>query len=115
MFYYPDTPAHKEYVAELAKKTGKQFPPSWPITGYIGMQFVHEAVKKAGSTDTEAMIKALEGITIQTPIGPQTIRASDHQANRGQVWGQMGPSDIPGYSAKIMKPAEYIPADKLMD
>ena len=115
VFYYPNTAEHKEYVAELAKKTGKQFAPSWPITGYIGMQFVHEAVKKAGSTDTEAVIKALEGLTINTPIGAQTIRASDHQANRGQVWGPMGPSDIPGYSAKIMKPAEYISADKLMD
>ncbi|PKP85261.1 MAG: ABC transporter substrate-binding protein, partial [Alphaproteobacteria bacterium HGW-Alphaproteobacteria-2] len=72
-------------------------------------------IEKAGSTDTEAVIAALEGLTIQTPIGAQTMRASDHQANRGQVWGEMNPSGDPSYPYKIMNPVEYIPADDLMD
>lgn len=115
VFYYPNTAEHRAYVEELKRRTGKAHPQSWPITGYIGMQFLVEAIKKAGSTDSDAVIKALEGLTINTPIGRQTIRASDHQANRGQVWGQMSKSDIPNYPFKIMKPAEYIPADKIMD
>ena len=115
VFYFPDTPAHNAYVEELGKLTGSKRPPSWPITGYVAMQFLAEGITKAGSTDTDKVIAALEGLTIQTPIGPQTMRASDHQANRGQYWGQMNDSGDPTYPYKMMKPVEYIPADKLMD
>ncbi len=115
VFYYSNSPAHKAYVDELKKRTGKEQPPSWPITGYMAMQWLAAGITKAGSTNTDAVIKALEGMTIQTPIGPQTMRASDHQANRGQFWGEMNPSGMGDYPYKIMKPVEYVPADKLMD
>ncbi len=115
VFYYPDTPAHQAYVKELQAATGETFTPSWPITGYMAMEWLAAGIEKAGSTDTDAVIAALEGLTIDTPIGKQTMRASDHQANRGQFWGEMNASNIEGYSAKIMNPVEYIPADELMD
>jgi branched-chain amino acid transport system substrate-binding protein len=79
------------------------------------MQFLAEAIRQAGTTETEAVIDALEGLTIMTPIGEQTMRASDHQANRGQFWGQMNPSNDPNYPYLIMNPVEYIPADDIMD
>jgi branched-chain amino acid transport system substrate-binding protein len=115
VFYFANAPEHKAYVEELKKLTGKQHPPSWPITGYVALQWLAEGIRKAGSTNADAVVAALEGLTIQTPIGPQTMRAADHQANRGQFWGQMGPSGDPTYPFKIMKPVEYIPADRLMD
>jgi len=115
VFYFPDTAEHKAYVAELSKLTGKPHPQSWPITGYMAMQWLAEGVRKAKSTNADAVVAALEGMTIQTPIGPQTMRASDHQANRGQFWGPMNPSGDPKYPFKVMKPVEYIPADALMD
>lgn len=115
VFYHSNSPQHGAYLAELRKLTGKQHPPSWPITGYMAMQWLAEGVRKAGSTSADAVIAALEGLTIQTPIGPQTMRASDHQANRGQFWGRMAPSGDPKYPYKVMKPVEYIPADDLMD
>jgi len=81
----------------------------------MAMQWLAEGLRKAKSSDSDAVIAALEGLTIQTPIGPQTMRARDHQANRGQFWGPMQPSGDPKYPFKVMKPAEYIPADDLMD
>jgi len=81
----------------------------------MAMQWLEAGIKKAGSTDSEAVISALEGMTIMTPVGSQTMRASDHQANRGQVWGQMNKSNISGYTSKVMDPVEYIPADDIMD
>lgn len=39
-----------------------------------------KAIEKAGSTDTEALIKALEGLSFDGPKGTYTIRAEDHQA-----------------------------------
>ncbi len=38
------------------------------------------AVEKAKSFDIAAVRKALEGITIDTPMGKKWIRAGDHQA-----------------------------------
>ncbi|NJO35813.1 MAG: ABC transporter substrate-binding protein, partial [Rhodospirillales bacterium] len=79
VFYYPNTAEHKAYVEALKKKTGKQHPSSWPITGYIGMQFLAEAVKKAGGTDADASIKALEGMrsirrSVRRRFGPPITR-----------------------------------------
>lgn len=113
VFYYPETEEHLEYVEALRKRTGEEHPPSWPITGYIGMLFLAAAIEKAGTTDTDAVIEALEGLTIETPIGPQTIRKSDHQANRGQFWGEV--KEVEQYPFKIMDPVRYIPADDIMD
>jgi branched-chain amino acid transport system substrate-binding protein len=113
LFYYPDTPEHKAYVEKLRAYTKQEYPPSWAITGYIAMQFLVEAIKKANSTDTMKVIKALEGLTIDTPIGKQTMRAKDHQANRGQFWGTT--AKVPEYPFPILRPVEYIPADNLMD
>jgi branched-chain amino acid transport system substrate-binding protein len=59
------------------------------------------------------VIKALEGLTINTPIGKQTMRTKDHQATRGQVWGTT--AKVPEYPFPILRPVEYIPADDLMD
>jgi branched-chain amino acid transport system substrate-binding protein len=113
VFYYPDTPEHKSYTQRLKEFTKQEYAPSWAITGYIAVQFLAEAIKKANSTDTMKVIKALEGLTINTPIGKQTMRAKDHQATRGQVWGTT--AKVPEYPFPILRPVEYIPADALMD
>jgi branched-chain amino acid transport system substrate-binding protein len=39
-----------------------------------------EALKKAGSTDTEKLIAAMEGMSFETPKGRMTFRKEDHQA-----------------------------------
>lgn len=112
-FYHPETPAHRQYTEALRKRTGEKYPPSWAITGYVAVHFLAEAVRKAGTTDTDAVIKALEGLTIETPIGSQTIRAKDHRANRGQFWGIT--KNVAEYPFKIMQPVRYIRADEIMD
>ena len=38
------------------------------------------SLQKAGSTDTEKLIAAMEGLTFETPKGPMTFRKEDHQA-----------------------------------
>jgi len=113
VFYYPDTPEHKSYVERLKAYSKQEYAPSWAITGYIAVQFLTEAIQKAKSTDKMKVIAALEGLTINTPIGKQTMRAKDHQATRGQVWGTT--AKVPEYPFPILRPVEYIPADDLMD
>jgi branched-chain amino acid transport system substrate-binding protein len=38
------------------------------------------ALKQAGSSDSEKLIAAMEGLTFATPKGPMTFRKEDHQA-----------------------------------
>jgi branched-chain amino acid transport system substrate-binding protein len=107
VFTWGSEPAeHKDYIARLAAYTKEQTPSSWPITGYVAMQVLVEAIKKAGSTDSDAVAKALLDLTVDTPIGPQTIRARDHQANRGQFWGKTAMD--PKYPFAVMKDVIYI-------
>ena len=112
-FYWGETPAHRDYVARLSKYLKDEYPSSWAIQGYTGMQFLAEAIKKAGATDSDKVSKALLGLTIDTPIGKQTIREKDHQANRGQLYGKTVMD--PKYPFPIMKPVEYVDPTKFMD
>ena len=112
-FYWGESPAHREYVERLSKYLKDEYPSSWAIQGWIGMAFLTEAIKKAGSADSDKVSKALLGMTIDTPIGKQTIRAKDHQANRGQLYGKTVMD--PKYPFAIMKPVEYVDPTKFMD
>jgi branched-chain amino acid transport system substrate-binding protein len=73
------TKKNQEFVAKFYKDKG--YYPTW-LRGkaYISTMFWAEAVKKAGTTDVEAVIKAWEGLTYDGPAGVWTMRACDHQA-----------------------------------
>lgn len=49
------------------------------IQAYAGMQWLIEGLKTARSTDPQAIVKALEGTKVTTPIGPLAVRKEDHQ------------------------------------
>lgn len=113
-FYWDGAPAaHKDYTARLAKFLKDERPSSWPIQGYIGMQFLAEAIAKAKSTDSDKVSAALKGLTVNTPTGPMTIRAKDHNANRGQLYGKTVMD--PKFPFAIMKPMSYIDPLPFMD
>jgi branched-chain amino acid transport system substrate-binding protein len=113
-FYWDGAPAaHKEYTQRLSSYLKDEYPSSWAIQGYMGMQFLAEAIKKAGSTDSDKVSKALLGLTVDTPTGKLTIREKDHQANRGQLYGKTVTD--PKYPFAIMKPVEYVDPTRFMD
>ena len=106
-------PAHKDYIARVAAYTKQDPPSSWPVTGYVAMQMLTEAIKKANSVESDKVAKALLDLTIDTPIGKQTMNGKDHQANRGQVWGKTV-SD-PNYPFAVMKDILYIDPTPFMN
>jgi len=65
-----------------------------------------EAIKQANSVDSDKVAKALLDLSIDTPIGKQTMNGKDHQANRGQVWGKTVTD--PKYPFAVMKDILYI-------
>lgn len=105
--------AHKDYIARLRAYAKEEHPSSWPITGYIGMQVLTAAIAKANSVESDKVAKAMLDLTVDTPIGKQTIRAKDHQANRAQFWGKM--TKDPKYPFAVMSPPVYIDPAPFMD
>ena len=118
LWYYPDTPANKAFVEKYkayTKQAGEEDPyPSGigAFGGYCSAKFLVEAIRKAGSVDTAKVIKALEGLTIETAMGPITMRACDHQAVTPSFWGQL--AEVAGYPFPVMKDIVMTPADKVM-
>src|SRR6185295_14299806 len=87
--YEGQSDAHKKYIERIKAFTKEDPPSTWPVTTYVAMQFLVEAIKKANSVDSDKVAKALLDLTVEAPFGKQTIRASDHQADRGQFYGKM--------------------------
>jgi branched-chain amino acid transport system substrate-binding protein len=106
--------AHKKYVERLKAFTKEDPPSTWPIMLYVGMQFLTEGIKKAGSTDSDKVSAALKGLTIDTPFGKQTLRAKDQQADRGEFYGVMV-KDPKGGPNAVMSDVKYIDPNPFMD
>jgi len=82
------TPEHKKFLAAYEKRW-RDYPRLGSVVGYSTMYTVANALKKAGSTDSNALIAALEGLEVQTPFGPIVYRAVDHQSTMGAYVGQL--------------------------
>lgn len=108
LWYDHFDPSHVAFQQAVAEKAGTNETAMWPVLAYIGVKFYAAAVAKAGSTDPDAVAEALKGLSIETPVGPRTISAEDHQADTGQFWGPMVKKE--GVAYRMMDPITYIPA-----
>ncbi len=74
-----DNPENTSFIEDYTAMWG-QTPTFYPHSGYIAVLTYAQAIEAAGSTDVDAVHDALEGMTVDTPMGAITIRAEDHQA-----------------------------------
>jgi branched-chain amino acid transport system substrate-binding protein len=83
------------------------------VVGYNTFKAIATIIGKAGSTDTEKMIAAAEGITVDSPTGPFTFRAIDHQATMGAYVGRTALKDGRGIMVnwRYADGAAYMPSD----
>ena len=83
LYYYfaiPQNPVNQWLVANHYSKF-KSPPDFFTAGGMSAAIAVVEALKKtAGDTDTNKLIKTMEGMSFQTPKGLMTFRKEDHQA-----------------------------------
>jgi branched-chain amino acid transport system substrate-binding protein len=113
LWYYPETEANKAFVAKCNQQFNDPHPSGIGIFGgYSSGKFLCDAVLKAGSTETEKVIKALEGLKIETVVGPIAMRACDHQAVTATFWGKL--DKVAGYPFPILTDIVATPADKVM-
>ena len=85
-WYSIKTPAHDAFLKAYQGKF-KDYPRLGTIVGYNAIQSLAAGITKAGSTDTEALIKAFKGLNVNTPWGPITYRAQDNQSTMGAYVG----------------------------
>jgi len=84
------------------------------VVGYNTFKAIATIIARAGSTDTEKMIAAAEGITVDSPTGPFTFRAIDHQATMGAYVGRTALKDGKGIMVDwfYADGARYMPSDE---
>jgi branched-chain amino acid transport system substrate-binding protein len=82
IYYYhafPKNPMNDWLVAEHQKRFNGP-PDFFTAGGFAAASAALTAIEKAGGSDPEKLIKAMEGMTFETPKGPMTFRKEDHQA-----------------------------------
>jgi branched-chain amino acid transport system substrate-binding protein len=80
-YYYemPKNPVNDWFVKEYIKRHNEP-PDFFHCSGFISAMAVVTGIRKAGGTDTEKLITAMEGMEFMTPKGRMIFRKEDHQA-----------------------------------
>jgi branched-chain amino acid transport system substrate-binding protein len=99
------------FVEKFKKRAGYE-PKSGDIEGYVSTYMLADAIKRAGSTDTEALIDALRGGTFDTVLGKVVIRDFDGQATFGYHTGVTYTD--PKYPFKRLKDITYYPGAEVL-
>lgn len=82
IYYYYDFPKNpmNDWLKVEYQKRYNAPPDFFVAGGFAVASAVVSAVTKAGGTDTEKLITAMEGMSFDTPKGQMTFRKEDHQA-----------------------------------
>ncbi len=82
IYYYYGFPKNKmnDWLVKEHEKRYGQPPDFFTAGGFAAAMAVVDGIKKAGGTDTEKLIAAMEGMSFETPKGMMTFRKQDHQA-----------------------------------
>lgn len=83
-----EAPKHKTFV-EAYRAKYNDTPRLGSLLGYMMVHMIRDTIERAGSVETEAMIKALEDARFDTVIGPVTMRGADNQSTMGAWVGKL--------------------------
>jgi branched-chain amino acid transport system substrate-binding protein len=111
-YYYeiPQNPVNKWLVAEHYKRF--KSPPDFFTAGGMSAGIaVVAAIKKAGGTNTEKLIAAMEGLSFETPKGKMTFRKEDHQAMQSMFHFKVRVD--PGIDWAVLTPVREIKPEEM--
>ncbi|MGB6105398.1 MAG: ABC transporter substrate-binding protein [Pusillimonas sp.] len=76
-----DAQAFKQRYQQAYPKAQYPVPTTNVVNAYLGVREMLRAIERAGSTDSDKVVSALEGHVVKDALkpNPMTIRASDHQ------------------------------------
>lgn len=93
------SPVHQKFV-DAYRKRFNDTPRLGSVVGYTAMRAVIEGIKRANSTDTEKLIKALRGLNMSSVFGNITFREVDHQSTLGAFIGKL---DLKGNKGQMVQ------------
>ncbi|WP_040604886.1 ABC transporter substrate-binding protein [Sagittula stellata] len=112
---FTSIPASQALYNDYVEMTGEKSPSAQVAAGHRAAMAIFEGVRAAGSTETDAVIDAIENLTYETAGGPVSFRKEDHQIINTNYYSQMGPSDTAPFfqfndvtsidSAEMIEPA----------
>jgi branched-chain amino acid transport system substrate-binding protein len=107
------TREHKAF-ADAYQKKYNDYPRLGSIVGYATMKSLAAGIAKAGSTDTEKLVEAFRGLSVESPFGPFVYRANDHQATMGAYVGKLALENGKGIMTdfKYVDGAAVLPSDE---
>ncbi|MDX2501577.1 MAG: substrate-binding domain-containing protein [Deltaproteobacteria bacterium] len=82
IYYYYENPQNpvNDWLVKEHYNRFKEPPDFFTCGGFAAASAVVQAITKAGGTDTEKLITAMEGMEFMTPKGMMKFRKEDHQA-----------------------------------
>ncbi len=106
------TPEHKKFLKAYRAKYGKD-PTFSSVIGYSTAQTIVAMLTRSGSIETEKMLTAMQGLQVQTPVGPILYRAVDGQSTLSGFVGRIGfvngkPSLV---NWRYVDPTPFFPTD----
>jgi branched-chain amino acid transport system substrate-binding protein len=114
-WYSIDTPEHKRFLAAYQAKF-HDYPRLGSVVGYSAVKSAAAALARAGSTDTEKLVEAMQNLTFETPFGAVTYRAIDHQSTMGAFVGRTAVRDGKGVMVDwhYANGKDYLPPDDVV-
>lgn len=90
---FEDVAVSRELQAEAVRRTNDKLTMGFMAEGHAAVMAYAKAVQAAGSTETQAVLQALESVTFDTATGPRNFRKEDHQAIKPVVMYRLRGSD----------------------
>ena len=111
-WYDIERPQHLHFVKNY-KERFNDYPRMGSLVGYNVMMAVAAMLQKTNSLQTEEMVKAMEGLEFDSPMGPITFRKIDHQSTMGAYVGRIALADGKGIMVdwKYADGKDYLPGD----
>jgi branched-chain amino acid transport system substrate-binding protein len=111
-FLTPDSPMNRQFV-KVYQERFKEYPDYMAQETYAGVYFLKAAIERAGTTNTEKVIAAVEKepLAWETPEGWKIMRKEDHQVVEDVVWGETSYSEKYGFA--ILKNMQAIQAEEI--
>lgn len=107
-----DTPEHRAFL-DAYRARWQDYPRLGSVVGYVALHTAANALRKAGSTESDKLIAALKGLRMSTPFGPITYRALDHQSTMGAFVGRLARKGAQGVMVgwRYADGASFLPSD----
>jgi branched-chain amino acid transport system substrate-binding protein len=114
-WYAIDTPEHRRFRDAYQKKYS-DYPRLGSVVGYSAVKTAAAALQRAGATDTDKLVAAMQDLRVDTPFGPVLYRALDHQSTMGAYVGRTALRDGKGVMVdwRYADGKDYLPPDDVV-